>query len=110
MLAHMKARLLKPKEFDPTAAVATRDSCNLPLELRLYIVSQLPPNDLALGGRLAFKEASQQFKKQHHCTVFLSQPLPDHVIATGQEGATMAMLQLTSQQKLQLLTSAASSG
>ncbi len=81
-------------------------------ELRLRIISFLPPNDLALGGRLSCKEAAQQFSAPHQCTAALGQPLPGHVVDTAWclEGAQAAMKQLTFRQKLLMLKTAAASG
>ncbi len=113
---------------------AGRTAPHLPAELRLRILSFLPPNELALSGRLSSKEAAQHFSEPHHGTATLTQPLPGYVAAgqgddgTGAalrstraqgsmsdfvrcfEGAQLAMKQLTLQQKLHLLHTAAASG
>lgn len=52
----------------------------LPRDLILRILALLPPNDLALSGRLAFKAAAQQFAQPHQRTACISQPLPSHAV------------------------------
>ncbi len=105
----------------------------LPRDLILRILALLPPNDLALSGRLACKDAAQRFQGPQHCTAFLDQPLPCHVSAMSpslrtpttasaatarvsdnmswyQTGAEDALRQLTFRRKLLLLSRAAASG
>ncbi len=82
----------------------------LPLELRLHVLSFLPPNDLALGGRLSCKDAAQHFSQPLQRTVGLGQPLSAHAAACWQEWGEVALRELTLRQKLQLLTTAANSG
>ncbi len=53
-------------------------SFDLPSELRLRVLSLLPPNELALGGRLACKDAAERFSQPHHRTVHLNQQLPPY--------------------------------
>ncbi len=81
-------------------------------ELRLRILALLPPNILALSGRLACKDAAQRFSEPHHLTVRLDQPLPGHVTAdaTSLDSASAALRELAFCQKLQLLRTAAASG
>ncbi len=76
----------------------------LPLELRLRILSLLPPNDLALSGRLSCKEAAQRFAEPQQRTASCRQPLPCHVLSSPSfmESAAGAMRQLTFRQKLSM--------
>ncbi len=90
-------------------APSSRGIPALPQELRLHILSLLPPNDLALGGRLSCKDAAQHSSQPHHCTVSLEQPLPGWVVGSRQEGAEAALRQLTFLHKLCLLSRAAGS-
>ncbi len=104
-------------------------SFDLTSELRLHVLSFLPPNDLALSGRLSSKDAAQRFSELQHRTACLSQPLPRHIMAAtdagpgpgaaeGAEGggctpfrqALRAAAQLSFRQKLLLLSTAATSG
>ncbi len=84
----------------------------LPLELRLRILSLLPPNDLALSGRLSCKQAAQHFTKQQHRTASCRQPLPCHVLSTPSfmESVAGAMRLLAFRHKLHLPGWAAASG
>ncbi len=91
----------------------------LPHDLLLHVLSLLPPNDLALGGRLSCKEAAQRFSEPHHRTARLSQPLPGHVAPTATDTtaanwcishAQAALRELTLRRKLLLLCAAAASG
>ncbi len=82
----------------------------LPAELRLHILSLLPPNDLALGGRLSSKDAAQHFSELNCRTAHLRQTLPDHAVTAGQASAQTALRQLTFRQKLHLPATAAASG
>ncbi len=72
-------------------------------ELRLRILSLLPHNDLALGGRLCCKEAAQQFSQLQHRTADFSHPVPAH-------GLTPLLQQCTLGQKLALLLASPKSG
>ncbi len=54
---------------------------SVPRDLLFRILALLAPNDLALSGRLACKDAAQHFQRPQHCTAFLGQPLPSHVSA-----------------------------
>ncbi len=93
-----------------TGASESRACVSLPLELRLHILSFLPPNDLALGGRLSCKDAAQHFSQPPQRTVGLGQPLSAHAAACWQEWGEVALRELTLRQKLLLLRTAASSG
>ncbi len=90
----------------------SRYNAAFPAELRLGILSHLPPNDLALGGRLSSKDAAQRFSEAHHRTARLSQPLPSHATTDTwcAEGAQAATKQLTFRQKLLLLIHSPASG
>ncbi len=61
---------------------------HFPSDPLLRILALLPPNDLALSGRLACKDAAQHFQGPQHCTAFLGQPLPSHVSAVGTAQST----------------------
>ncbi len=94
----------------PSAAANT---CTLPSALMLHCLEFLPPNELACSGRLAFKDAAQRFSSPAHCTVHLSQPLPDRVADSWpalQGTASTALRSLTFRRKLGLLSTAATSG
>ncbi len=102
---------------DAMASPAAANMPCLPVELRSGILSLLPPNDLALGGRLSSKDAAQRFSEPHHRTASLSQALPRHVAAAEAttakwclEAAQTALRELTFRRKLLLLSTAAASG
>ncbi len=83
----------------------------LPPALQVHVLSFLPPNDLALSGRLVSTDAADALNKPQHCTASLSQPLPPHTVAWAQSGCWQQHVrQLTFLQKLQLLCTAAASG
>ncbi len=82
----------------------------LPRDLLLHVLSFLPPNVLALGGRLACKDAAQHFPAPQHATVRLGLPLPPHAVGTWQAAGREAMRQLPFRRKLRLLSTAAASG
>ncbi len=86
---------------------------HLPVDLRLRILALLPPNDLALAGRLACRQAAHRFgRRPQDRTARLSQSLQGHA-ATATccvEGARAAMKQLSLRQKLLTLSTAAASG
>ncbi len=82
----------------------------LPTAVQLYITSLLPPNDLALSGRLAFREASEVFSEERHRTAFLSQTLPPHAAPWAEAAGHEHVRQLPFMHKLQLLSTAATSG
>ncbi len=85
---------------------------HLPPELRLRILSLLPPNEMALSGRLACKDAAQHFSQPPQRTACPSQPLPGHAVTTlwCVEGAQAALRELPFVRKLLLLSRAAASG
>ncbi len=84
----------------------------LPPDLRQRIASLLPPNDLALGWRLACKDAANRCSEPHQRTARVAEPLPGHAATTPwcMEAAEAALRQLTFRRKLLLLSTAASSG
>ncbi len=61
-------------------AVAMDDqpAAEMPPDLRLRILALLPPNEVALAGRLTCKDAAQRFSQPHHRTVHLNQQLPPY--------------------------------
>ncbi len=71
----------------------------LPRELHLRILSFLPPNDLALAGRLTCEEAGWRLSSRDRCTVHFDQPLPSSAAAALE----LEMRQWTLRNKLQLL-------
>ncbi len=87
-------------------------SPNLPLHIRLQILSLLPPNEIALSGRLACKDAAQHFSQPPQRTACPSQPLPGHAATAPWcvEGAQAALRELPFVRKLLLLSRAAGSG
>ncbi len=98
--------------MERTSQPAPLDGPSLPPDVRLHILSLLPPNDLALGGRLSSKDAAQHFSEPTYRTAHLGQPLPGHAaIAAGLfDSGQTALRQLTFQQKLHLPATAAASG
>ncbi len=78
----------------------------LPLELRLRVLSLLSANELALGGRLSCREAAAHFSQLHHRTASYSQALPPYAAAPLEA----ALRHLTLRQKLQLLLSSPKCG
>ncbi len=83
----------------------------LPPELQLHVLSFLPPNDLALSGRAACREAWVSFDQPEHRAARLSQPLPTHAVQPFLEyGSVYGMRLLPFRRKLQLLSTAAASG
>ncbi len=89
---------------------AAGDSTCLPAELRLHILSLLPPNELALGGRLSSKDAAQRFTEPTCRTADLRQPLPKYASSVGWDSAQAVLRQLTFRQKLHVPATAAASG
>ncbi len=53
-------------------------SSSLLPELRHRILKLLPPNEVALSGRLTCKDAAESLADPGHCTVRLREPLPDY--------------------------------
>ncbi len=82
----------------------------LPSTLQLHIVSLLPPNDLALGARLACRYLSAGLSKPEHCTAYLSQPLPPHAAPWAEAAGQQHVRRLPLRHKLQLMCAAAASG
>ncbi len=83
----------------------------LPSELFLRVLELLPPNEQALSGRLACKDAAQRLSEPRHRTVQCGQPLPEHAA----DGCWQQQLQergrnMSLKLKAQLLSSAATSG
>ncbi len=89
---------------------AAEDGICLPAELRLHVLSLLPPVDLALGGRLSSKDAALHFTEPTCRTTDLRQPLPHYATTVGMVSAQSALRQLTFRQKLHLPATAATSG
>ncbi len=102
---------IKMNVSDSNEQAICNPSALLP-ELRLRILSLLPPNDLALSGRLSCKEAAQHFTEPQHQTARLSLPLPCHAATTlwCVEAAEGVMRQLSLVHKLRLPGCAAASG
>ncbi len=82
----------------------------LPTVLLLHILSLLPPNDRALSGRFACRDAADALSGPQHCTASLSQPLPPHAAPWAQEAGQQHVRQLPFRHKFQLLSTAARSG
>ncbi len=59
-------------EGDPSST----ENAALPREVRLRVLSLLPPNDLALAGRLSCKDAAQHFSEARYRTVAFRLPVP----------------------------------
>ncbi len=82
----------------------------LPTSVQLHVLSLLAPNDRALCGRLACRDAAEGLNGPQHCTASLYQPLPPHAVPWAVEAAQQHVRQLSFRHKLQLLTKAAASG
>ncbi len=82
----------------------------LPYPLQLHIVSLLPPNDRALSGRLVCRDARNLITDPDHLIVVVSQPLPRHAESWAKTAGQPGMRLLPYSQKLQLLSTAASTG
>ncbi len=76
----------------------------------MHILSFLPPNDRAINGRLACRDAADGLSGPQLCTASLSQPLPPHATPWAVEAGQQHMRQLPFRHKLQLLCRAAASG
>ncbi len=83
---------------------------HLPTAVQLHVLSFLPPNDRALSGRLAFREANDTLGTDPSCVASLSQPLPAHAVAWAVQAGQQHVHRLTFQRKLGLLSTAAASG
>ncbi len=79
-------------------------------DLQLHVLSFLPPNDCALSGRLACRDAAQGLSGPQYSTASLFQPLPPHAAPWAVEAAQQRVRQLPFRHKLQLLYTAATSG
>ncbi len=82
----------------------------LPSALQLHVLSLLPPNDRALSGRLACRDAAEGLSGPQHCTASLSQPLPPRAVPWALEAGQQHVRQLPFRHKLQLMCTAAASG
>ncbi len=97
----------KPRDDEEAGGPPHRQ---LPHDLFVRVLQLLPPNEVALSGRLACKDAAQHLHLPHHCTVLFSQPLPPHAASSPPLAAQQAIRQLSFRRKLWLLSTAASSG
>ncbi len=92
------------------------EACNsttlqqLPTALQLHVLSFLPPDDRALGGRLVSPDVADALSGAQHCTASLSQPLPPHAVPWALEAGQQHVWQLPFRHKLQLMCTAAASG
>ncbi len=82
----------------------------LPTALQLHILSLLAPNERALSGRFACRDAADALSGPQHCTASLSQPLPPHAAPWAQEAGQQHVRQLPFRHKFHLLCAAARSG
>ncbi len=82
----------------------------LPIDAQLHILSFLPPNEVALSGRLVSPDLRDALSAPQHCTVVLSQTLPLHAVPWAQEAGQEHVRQLPFKHKMQLLCTAAASG
>ncbi len=94
-----------PAAAGQAAAPAVRE---LPTELFLRVLELLPPNEQALSGRLACKDAARRLSTPRHRTVRCGQPLPEHAADEGWQ--RQLSHQLPFRHKLQLLSTSAVSG
>ncbi len=82
----------------------------LPPALQLHVLSFMTPNEVAVSGRLVSPDAAAALTGPDYCTVSISQPLPPHAAPWAQAGWQQHTRQLSLSHKLQLLTTAATSG
>lgn len=82
----------------------------LPPDLQAYILSLLPPNEIALNARLVSVDAARRFAKRNQRLVLLSNALPPQASAWALAQAQAGFKHLTFQNKLQLPSTAAASG
>ncbi len=82
----------------------------IPTEALRLVLEFLPPNDLALAGRLTCRDAARWFSSVRSRTARFSQPLPQHAVESFQLRARQCMPMMTRNQKLRFLLSAAASG
>ncbi len=104
--------MLECIDMSDQEAVHTEDSGSasgpaLPPDLQAYILSLLPPNEIALNARLVSVDAARRFAKRH---VVLSQALLPQASAWALAQGQAGLCNLTFQNKLQLLVTAATSG
>ncbi len=101
---------------DSMAESAPREEGSLlPTHLMIHILKQLPPNDIAWNARLSCKDANTHLAQQGHTTVLLSKPLSICCALAWVKHATDTTTsdpfdELTFVEKLQLLSTAATSG
>ncbi len=82
----------------------------LPPALQLHILSFLPPDEVALSGRLVSPDLRDALRDPQSCTAVFFQPLPPHAVPFAQEAGQQHVRQLPFRHKLQLLCTAAASG
>ncbi len=82
----------------------------LPTTVQRHILLLLPPNDRALGCRLACPDMRDALSEPQHCTASLSQPLPPYAVSWAVEAGQQHVQQLAFRHKLQLMCTAAASG
>ncbi len=106
-----------PSRTSTSPPCPTQDGLpTLSTDLRLRILSFLPPNDLAWSGRLTCKEAAQRFGHPHHRTLQFSQQLPLAACCEPAEGlpsnsaASAPQQQQQHRQQIQLLIASAEAG
>ncbi len=98
-----------------TGSCMKLDLPSLPVELQGHIFTLLPPNERALsrGACRAARDASNEPEQPldpQHCTVHLSELLPDYIRAQAVEAFQEQLPQLTFRRKVELLSTAAASG
>ncbi len=89
---------------------ANCDGWQLPTSLQLRILWLLPPNERALSGRLAFRDAADAFSAAKDRTASLGQQLPPHAVPWALEAGQQHVRVLPFHHKFRLLNTAASSG
>ncbi len=82
----------------------------LPTALQLHILSLLPPNERALSGRLAFRDAADAFSTAEDRTASLAHQLPPHAVPWDLGAGQQHVRLLPFDHKFGLLCTAASSG
>ncbi len=98
------------RKMDTEHASSSSPQRQLPAAVQLHVLSFLPPNDRALNGRLACKDAADGLSGPQDCTASLSQPLPPHAVPWALEAGQLHARTLTFLQKLLLVSTAAASG
>ncbi len=90
------------------AAPAGRE---LPTELFLRVLELLPPNEQALSGRLACRDAARRLSTPRHRTVRCDQPMPEHAADQCWQRQLLEQARhMTFKHKLQLMSTVAASG